>query len=477
MPFHLLLEQFITMTGYTKKDLSAILGCHNSYITKWTSGTLLPSEHGIEILLESLSAAFAKEIFKKGETQKLQELSEANVLLNDYESIYAVTYRLLSNSYHLTKTRKTAGRPQFGGDVTKAVFGHNEVMNETFRAVIDALIQSTEELEFFVTVDLSTVKNLDLTILDNTTITRSIPVAWHFLLSEDHFPTDIYGLSNSLLPLMLQTAPHELDLHKGKVSPDSLYVICKNRFICHYGLDDNGEIISMIYTEVPDVISYFMQSATRIFRTDNLLLHKVENNDFEYMLRNGVPMPSATVMISSMFMQGLLLDDVVMDRLFERGVFSREQLQDNLALLEYYRSVLETNPVYCVVPLQAYHDFMSYGELQLGAQRIFLNYEERVLYLKHIVKTAQENENLQLRIFDLGTHKVHRKDIQYSYHSMGQLSFIKRDLTYTKPGTPIYEIVTSKFLATRINDMLMNLTDIPELAISPEVVYHHVMML
>lgn len=292
-------------------------------------------------------------------------------------------------------------------------------------------------------------------------------------MSEETFPTGVFDLKQSLLLLMLQTAPHQANIYKGAADPTEVVFLCKGHFLCHYLLDENGKIYSMVYTEEKNIVSFFLQKTSHLFRNDSLLFHMVENNDFEYMLTNGMPIPSTPVVLSSMFLQGFFLSDMILNRMVDRGAMSESDKAKNLQLLNYYTKVLEKNEVLCIFPLHAYYDFMKYGELQLGAQRLFLDEEERLMYMRRVGLIARTKPNLKLRIFNLGEHAIHRKEIQYSYHSMGHLSFVKRDLAYADMQAPIYQIVTSKLLAKRINDMLLSISEFKPLMVPQEKVIEH----
>lgn len=407
MTFDILLQQLIDLSGYTKKELSEILGYHNSYITKWTSGAVLPAENGLKSFLKSMATAFTSALLQNGNVGELATFAKVPILLTDYASVQAVIYRLLENAYYISKHEKNNENEKSFVSATRTIFGYDNVVKATVDTVFETLIEVEQNQEFFITIDLSKLEATRVISLLNTTITRKSNVTWNFLIPETNYLKNISQVRRSLFALVLQTAPHRLKLHEGTTSAADAFILCKNRWLCHYRYNEHGELIAMFYTTEPEVLGVYLQRALQIFRPSNQTLHTIENHDFEFMLCNGMPMPDATLYITSMFFNGFFLDKQILDRQVQRGTITKKDQQACAQMLSYYKKVMKKNTLYFVFPYSTGNDFLEYGEIQVGSLRLCLDERERKLYLKRIKHYMETHENIIVRALNLKNMEAH----------------------------------------------------------------------
>lgn len=466
MLFHILLNQLIDITAISKKDLAQTIGYHNSYISKWTSGSRLPSTKGSTELLQQMSEIFAKAIDEKDLRHKLEALSEHPVLLTDYDTIRNVIFSLLDDSFAESQMSQTLIAPTTKPK-TIAITGHDRSLEYSLSLIWNTIKTAPHDLEFLITFNLFWLSVSDVLKDFDATITRDIDVQFKLTMSsmtESSYPADYF---TSLFSLILRTAPFDINLYHQISDVNDLYMICKNRFCCHYIVNDKKEVEVMYYTEDPEIINYTLQSTERDFHQQNLLLQGIKEKDFEYLLYKGYK-SQEPVTIAAMFMTGVFIDDEIIASLRARGALNEQTEREVYNIHKECARILQTTDMHLYSSEQIIKDFVRDGEVQLDVRSVRLNIEERRIFLQNFIDTMENNEAFKLYMYRNEVLPFDRKNTQYSFRHLPPQAYLKKDLAVAKKDSTLYYTVSSKDITDTILGLLHSTECIPGFTLTKE---------
>lgn len=467
MQFSTLLSSLLQMTRTTNKDLAEHVDYHNSYISKWANGTRIPSNKGLDNLLESLAFFFAERISNDHLENQLQSLTMHPVPAENEKNIQQSLYSLFDNAYVFSKQMQSAQASET--DLTAqtfALFGHEEVMRFTVSLVEDLMHQGDQPIEIRM--------NFDPFVLSfPQSIQEAVPghvptgnLRFKVVVSEEAFSAELDSNSSSLFRLLLRIAPIDLQLYsQPKVSPIKCF-ISKDRFACYYLSDEHGLAKVMYYSTDPEIIDYYYQLTAPIFCEDNKVLQPVPNREKE---QQQALMSATKIVFSSCYMNGFFLTEDILQALLSRKAIDNHQYQKTLAILQSIDRMIDHFDVTYMIPESSIRQFKRHGEIQIGRVRVFLTEEERSKFLIQFANMIVKYKEARVVLLHDHLSPFSRGLSQFSLTYTGTQAYLKKDIAYTdKDGQIIYKFASNAAIQ-RIGKLLDNTIELASTGMSRSV--------
>lgn len=467
MQFSTLLSSLIDITHTSNKDLATYVDYHNSYISKWTNGTRIPSHKGLEDLLQSLSSFFADRISKNHLENQLQNLSMRPVPLGNEKSIQQTLYSLLHNAYVFSKQMQSAQAAETDLSAqTFALYGHEEVMRFTVSLVEDLMHQGDHPIELRMSFDpfvLSFPQSFQETDPGHN---RTANIRFKAVVSEESFSPELDGYTSSLIRMLLRTAPIDMQLYsQPKASPINCF-ISKDRFACYYLLDEHGLAKVMFYSTDPEIIDYYYGLTAPIFSDRNKVLQAVPNREKE---QQEALMSATQIVFSSCYMNGFFLTDDILQSLLARKAIDLPQYQKTAAILQSIDRMIDHFDVTYMIPESSIREFKRHGEIQMGRVRVFLTEEERSKFLIQFADMVSMYQEARVVLLHDHLSPFSRSLSQFAITYTGTQAYLKKDIAYSDPDGQIIYKFASNAVIQNIGQLLDNTIEQASTGMSREV--------
>lgn len=469
MQFSTLLTELIEITEISHIDLAKQIDYHNSNISKWVSGSRLPSAKGLDTLIGSLADSFSRSIYENKRFDDLQALSHRPVLLSDHASVRSVIHSLLVDAYEHTKPFSVAPiMEQKESCHTLAITGHDEIIAFTM-SLIDELVHSADkDLELLLSFDPFILK-MPETITDfDLTVTKNVDIQLRATISSHTFPSKPSDYFDTLFNFLIRTAPLDIQLYDRNQTDGINCLICKDHFACYYVIDESNTSSLMFYSNDPEVIQYTYNQVAPIFDSSKLLLQPVDEPDFEYMLSKGFSSSSTNALFASSSRNGFYLTDAIIHSLAQREAISKEAANEIRRIREESDRIIQDEQIRFIHSEAMIRDFYRHGEIQVANHRIFLTEGERKEYLKNFADQLDQNAGLEVTLLQDRLIPFTRENAQYSILHFLHRTYLKKDIALAKNGSPAYYAILSPEIAERISKVLLDLSQMSDTNYSPE---------
>lgn len=310
------------------------------------------------------------------------------------------------------------------------------------------------DLEFLVSLDLSQQEMPEHLRDFDMTITKDVNISLKIILMDPAYPSDTTRYFSSLFQLILQTASLDVRIYHGEGYRNGYYLICKNRYVCYYLQDRQGRIQAMHFTDDAQMVQLATKKTADLFTNRRLLQEAIDEHDFEYMIFKGFQHSALPVLVAAPYLNGFFLTPEILRSFGARNSITPQEQEELLLIQEQSDRILSSNDVRYLLPEQTLCDFVRNGEIQTGLHRIFLTRPERKDYLLRMVQVMEQSERFHLHLVGRDQLPFTRMNTQYSLRIFPPRTYLKKDLAFVKPGSPVYYNISSHSMAQSLTDLL-----------------------
>ncbi len=394
MEFHEILKELIQLTDAMAKDISNCVQYDQSYISKWLSGTKLPTEKSSDYVISQLSHYFAKLIVERKKEGDLRDLVPVPLNLDHAGDVENVIRGLLENGYYFSLIKENDGYME--EPTTKLIMGRNEAVRYSLDIIKRHLSYHQEPSEMIITIDIfDLLPELNLESFD-IVFTKPLDISISTIIDIDKYKTNYYERTRSILALVNQTINVNYTLYANGHNRHNNLVVMKDHFVLMYYLDERGDVAACLYISDPEFVQmvYTHVSASLV---NNLIVlrstsgQKLRNIDYALDFLTSPPYRLFTSM-----MVGLFLDEDMIKN--HKNDFHPEVYPNMLFINSLVKEKLKDVELLILTSRSYIIKFLKTGQSMFLGENFNLTREERRRYLDNILEAMENNPNIKFYI-------------------------------------------------------------------------------
>lgn len=406
--FSILLKKLMVKSQIKNAVLAQALQYDVSYISKWLSGRMLPAENNIEKIAEDISVCivtFSDEIRKN-------ELSEEYHEVKNNDLIIAIRNSLL-NAYDNSKNiKKDTDRQPYKIIDYKARMPLSEMVT-IMSKFISPNIKSF--CNIVASIDLLSMQHESRLLLAGIkngrfAICSEHPeIHYHLCINLEIGKRDYVYDSIFIIHMLTSFSHIDFKLYGSINSYGKIILSNDNQFSVSGMLLDNQQCIAASFSKEPSICHILYQEIQTFCCQENLLF---KNTSISDMLKNHDYIQSL-LSTKIKWLIGHLTEQFLPDILIE-DLISNSEIHENstrtniLKTHSLTKSVLESSQVFIMIYESAFANFVVSGELDFFNNKVFLTTDQKLVYMKNILKLLKHN-NINIKLIAKGFSQ----DFQY----------------------------------------------------------------
>ncbi len=405
--FNKLVETLIYFSGQKNYTLAKYLGYDVSYISKWISGSMLPSAKHIRKLSENMSQYIVehlnewtwKEIIEYfGLKPDQTEESLANFLTDKINEEYVYSYEI---SHKKNNSKNIKG-------LNGVISINPRKRKKTLQGDVEKLIKSSDEKTNIVlmantlSLDMESKTNLAGIGIKNYMSDVSDKVNLKMLVSFEENVEDIIMNTLIFINLVSSYANKKYEMYSCQAPQNSLVVSIQNKLFYNAMYIDNGiclysnhstdeNVVEDSYEALIDIVNTkskptFLQKTSKSMILDKNYIHYIIGNKLRWLIgyMNELFMPSDLFMELGKEVFGD--DEDIVEELSKiDAILQNATYNADLKVLMYEKG------------LRAY---ISTGELRFFNKQITLDFDQRRRHIEYMEKLFTENENIEIKLIN-----------------------------------------------------------------------------
>lgn len=397
--FSILLEHLMSTAELKNYTLAQKLQYDVSYISKWVSGRVIPSEKTEKKVLRGISHCIVTDASQEGKEHLLRDyelidLAELEVAIYDHlEAEYNYVKDLEKNTGS-TIAPKTFFFPELTLSQYIVKMHHpvlRRVNSLNIMAALDLLSIDREyrlqfvsyqnpispDLHMFPNVHFSLVINLDVDTWDYIYDTIFLI---NMLTNNTHINFQLYG-SPQASGKVISVVEHDFSISGMLVDGNRCMVVV---------VSEDEETSNVLYRNISKLCSremlLFRQSNMSAMLTSREYVHTLLSPNPRWLLGH----------MTEHFLSDDLFEEIV-NQLSESGeeVISVEELRN---IHHLSKKMIEESSIQLMFYESAFSDLAVSGELDFYNHKVHLTANQRLRYLEHLLELFEHNKNLQLRL-------------------------------------------------------------------------------
>ena len=423
------LLDFLMNTAQIKKYILAHeLQYDVSYISKWVNGKLIPSEKTEKKVLSGISHCITHSSTEEG-ISKLLEYYQ----VNDTSELEMAIYDNLTTEYHYEKEQQTDSIPSSGDRIC---FFADLPIEKYISKMHHPVLRRVNSLDIMASMDLMSMKHeyrlqiitLEAAPSNNTLVYPNVHFSLVIHIDVNHWDT-VYD-TIFLINILDKMRHIDFSIYESPHSHDRAIFAVKDDFAISGLLVDHDKCMSVITTEEKSACNTIYHHIKKLCSMENMLFTACTMK--KLLLNNGyirsllVPNPC--------WIMGHMTEIFLSDDLFTELYWQLHEIQEEVIsfnetfrIHESTKNLLEKAPVRLIFYENAFSDFAISGELDFYNHKCTLTPEQRVDYIKHLLKIFDQNENLQIRLL------YDKLSSDFHYHST-ECVLLSDTLSYLRLG-------------------------------------------
>ena len=403
--FSVLLKHLTSMANLKNYALAKSLQYDESYISKWISGKLLPSDKNHELILQAISECIVQSLTPETIPVFLKEYQ-----VKDTTDLQAALYEHLESEYNYVKELQTST----GSEVASKIFYYPELTLDQFIFKMKhPSLRKVDSVNCHAMVDILNIDtNYQMLIAEMNGLhndRKLVLPGVHFSLMLDLEHTD---LSNSkiavfLIDLLSNLANIDFNLYYGTQAEKKLIFSVKDIYSISGMLMDQNHCLSVTTIEDETLSSELYHKLKSLCNKESLLIRKtsieamIRSHEYEHTLRH---------------------------------------------LHSLTKQLLSSAPIKILFYASVFNDFAISGEMDFYGCRVQLTPKQRLVLMNYIDRLYHNNHNFDIRVLPDG--------VLSDYQHIPRPSVIFADTFCSlrlKRNTPDYGIcVTNKLFLNEI---------------------------
>lgn len=401
--FSMILEHLLTMANLKNYVLAKELQYDESYVSKWRSGKLLPTEKNYDLVLSGISKCI------------VDSLTEDNVdiFYNEYqiynkEDLKEAIYDHLETEYNYVKDLKAST----GSEIASKMSYYPEMpISQFITKMKHPSLRKVKELDVCAITDILRLDNsyqLMITDFNNMNLDRNIKFPGvHFSMFIDYTDVERKAVYTAIFFMNMLTNLSSIDfsLYGGKQAKDKLVFSVKDAYSISGMLIDKSHCISVVSSEDTEIANSLHKQIRSLCTRENLLIRRT--NIYE-MLHN-FEYEHSLFSLNQRWLFGHPTEHFLPDDLHEELL--NQHLKDAApADLKKLRGihhltakVITNNPIHILIHESAFDDFTVKGTIDFYGYKVKLTAAQRLRYITYLHELLTQKNSLEIKTVRGGT--------------------------------------------------------------------------
>lgn len=398
--FSILLEHLMTIAELKNSILAKAVQYDDSYISKWISGKLLPTEKNHENTLQAISHCIVEALSEESTTQLLQEYQ-----LQDIKDLETAIYDNLESEYMYVKELQNST----GTEVAPKISYYPELTLDQFIFKMKhPSLRKVNSLNVYAIVDILNVDpNYQLLIAELNSAhggRNLILPGVHFSLLmdlESAASTPAYT-AGFLMNVMTNLSNIDFNLYSGSQAQRKLIFAIRDTYAISGMLVDSSHCLGITTIEDSDLTNELYHKIRLLCNKETLLIRKTTIPEMIHRFE------------------------------YEQTLISQKQY---CLIGHLTQRILETTPIHLIIYASVLKDFTVTGELDFFGVRISLTISQRLRCLKNLEQLVNKLDLMHVCVLPEGILSDHQ-------HIAHPTLFVSDSLCYLrlKKLTPEYNI-------------------------------------
>lgn len=419
-----LLKRFIDFTDTKLIVLANALRYDTSYISKWCSGTKLPTAKAIHEINDTLGAIFAEAIIEEDalpffyhtfhiDRRGLQDLTE--------DQLAKKITQILNDAYY-----EAAPEPfvEVGGNELAFHAGTYKVKKQIAKILKDLIILGdAEPLYIWTNFDVfSPQMKFILDIIKEYQLNdRQITVAAGYTFDET---------ANSLQLYRLMSAYSNLSIELYDTSPLSgfKFIVIEDKFFSNFTIDNEGNFETVTYSFDLDLVQEFSDFITAKVPNPDYALKTIDSEEVASSnFRTNFYTGSQFKFLNGYGFEFLLPPEVVSDIVEsnQNGDGTSAEIQEIKKLEVIWEELFINAEIDFFMPRSSLFEYMEHGYIMHCGIHYRLRPEQRSRHYAHIIECMRNNPKIQFYLIDDFATRNLKNYKEFNFHYNGTQCFLK----------------------------------------------------
>lgn len=397
--FSNLLEQLMQTADLKNYTLAQDLQYDVSYISKWVSGKMLPAEKSSAKVLHGISHSIVTSLNENVQ----QGLFNDYRVKNEYELEEAIFDHLTAEYEYVKGLKKSTGL-----DIApKTSYFPELTLPQFVSKMLHPVLRRVKSLDIMSTMDILSMEHeyrLSIVGIENAHLINEgdYPnVHFSMLINLDANERDYVYDSIFLINMLTSFANVDFQLYGGTQAYGKVMFVVKDSFAISGMLLDQNHCMSVTTSEDPEICNTLYQDLKSMFNRESLIFRRISMQE---MLKNYNYIQSI-LSTKLRWLLGHMTEHFLPDDLFEQILMKAYssgdwaiELADLQRIHSFTKGVLEESSIQIMLYESALNDFAVSGELDFYNHKIYLDFDQRLRFVEHLLSLLKKNSQLQLKL-------------------------------------------------------------------------------
>lgn len=441
--FSHLLEYLFKTGGIKHTAIAEKLQYDVSYISKWTSGSLLPSERNSEKVIGKISHYVPLMSSEQG----------LKTLMADYQVEHTVdleraVYDHLQIEYSYIREHQMQSENAI---VPKVSFSADMSLPQYIAKMNHPVLRRVSSLEVMAALDLMAIAHeyrlqiVQIGKKDSLKQWNYPDVHFSLLINLEYYSSDCIYDTVFLLSMLTEMTHIDFKLYSSVHAGGRLIFAVKNDFAISGMLVGDNRAISVIDTEDKETSNVLYYNIAEMCSNEMLLLRKITMKE----MLSGGNYAHSLLSLHPRWLLGRMTEHFLSDELFEEVVLKLVEECKSDILVEVLRNIhmltrnmLEKSSVQIMFYVDAFTDLAVSNELDFFNYKVHLTPEQRVTYMNHLLDILENYNNLEIKL-------IYGQLVSDSRYRTGQCIFLSDTFSYLR--LDIDNSLNNLFILNRVN--------------------------
>lgn len=397
--FSILLEQLMLMAELKNYTLAQNLQYDVSYISKWVSGKMLPSEKCSKEVMKRISHCVVDALDEK----TLHNLYEDYSVYQSDELKVAIYDKLVSEYNYVKGLKKT-----YGSEIAPKVSFFSEMTLPQFvKQMKHPALRNVKSLDVVSIMDILTIEReyrLAIAQIENTQliIDRDYPAVHFSMLINLEIGERDYVYDTVFIVNMLTNFTHiDFQIYGAKEAYGKIVFATKNEYAISGMLLDSKHCMAVTVCEEPKDANVLYHQVKSLCNREMLLFRRatmidlIRHHDYiQSMLSTNIQW------LLSHMTEHFLPDDLFEEALEQsytedEWTIGKEEMRKTHLLT---KNILEESAICIMLYENALTDFVVSGELDFYNHKVHLSANQRLRYIKNVIALMDKNDTMQVKL-------------------------------------------------------------------------------
>lgn len=399
--FSILLEELMSTADLKNYTLAKELQYDVSYISKWVSGRMLPSEKNLERILKTTSHCVVASL-----TEKTREGLYQDYQVDQVEDLEEAIYDNLIVEYNYVKHLKD----DLGAEIApKTSYFPELTLLQFISKMRHPVLRKVKSLKILAVIDILAMEHeyrLMIADIEGEQLTtkkdrKYFGVHFSMLIDLESGKQDCVCSAIFLMNMLTNCSNVDLQLYGSPQAHGKAIFLVKDLYSISGMLIDRNSCIAVTTSEDSKDCNVLYHKIKTLCRREMLLFRKI---DMKEMLEQ-------YDYIQSMLSKKLRwLIGHMTEHFFPKDLFEELLLQTNLCekwgvscdklrqIHSVTNSILKESPVQIMVYESAFTDFAVSGKLDFYNYSVVLTPNQRIQYMRNILDILEKNNHFQIKL-------------------------------------------------------------------------------